>query len=257
MDGTEPSKFIEKIVLEILNRPRFWMHQRHLRRIEEFNIASFNARQAAYTFLTQYNGEKFVKAQKANILYNNEEIHLCVHNLIYGIIDNNSDRISDTMVEFIYRRGIFSEITWPATVVKQVDDKQMENHENERKQSKLNTIKPDEAKIITPMHMSNIHMDNDYSPIDVEKTVDVINSNIPWKSYHNLDDDDDQFSSVLSTKENVGSPLDENSQDRHSTSALKRLIISDDRTLHSSHAIDDENHFRSSIHIHINQIKSL
>ncbi|CAF1513995.1 unnamed protein product [Rotaria magnacalcarata] len=253
MDGTEPSKFIEKIVLEILNRPRFWMHQWHLCRIEKFNIASFNARQAAYTFLTQYNGEKFVKAQKTTILYNNEEIHLCVRNLIYGIIDNNSNRISDTVVEFIYRRGIFSEITWPATVIKQVDDKQLENHKNER--SKLNTIKPNESKIITPMHLSNIHMNSDYSPIDVERTVDAINSSIPWKSYKNLDDD--QFLSVISTEENVTSPLDQNSQDRHSASALERLLISDDRTLQSGHAIDDENHFRSSIHIHINQIKSL
>jgi len=82
MDRNEPSKYIEKIVLEILDRlvllkrffcckknksyfrPWCWFYQWRDRKIEKFNIARFNARQAAYAFLRQYNGESFVKAQK-------------------------------------------------------------------------------------------------------------------------------------------------------------------------------------------------
>jgi len=44
--------------------PWFWFHQWRAQHIEKFNIARFNAREAAYAFLRQYDGENFVKAQK-------------------------------------------------------------------------------------------------------------------------------------------------------------------------------------------------
>ncbi|CAF4866432.1 unnamed protein product [Rotaria sp. Silwood1] len=82
MDESEPSKYIEKIILEILDRQRFSFHQWQIRRIKKFNIAKFNASEAAYAFLKQYNGETFVKAQKIIVRYNNQEIRLCVRDLI-------------------------------------------------------------------------------------------------------------------------------------------------------------------------------
>ncbi len=82
MGENEPSKYIEKIVLEILDRlvlfkrfcvckesksyfrHRYWFRRRRNRKIEKFNIARFNAREAAYAFLRKYNGQPFVKTQK-------------------------------------------------------------------------------------------------------------------------------------------------------------------------------------------------
>jgi hypothetical protein len=39
-------------------------HQCRASRVEKFNIARFNAREAAYAFLRQYDGENLIKAQK-------------------------------------------------------------------------------------------------------------------------------------------------------------------------------------------------
>lgn len=81
MDENEPSKYIAKIVLEILDRlvlfdtfytyncksysrPRLCFYQRQVHRREKFNIEKFNPKEAACTFLKQHNGETFVRAQK-------------------------------------------------------------------------------------------------------------------------------------------------------------------------------------------------
>lgn len=82
MDENQLSKYIKKIVLEILDRFILFMTflcqrkndfffssycsfgQQLFCHVEKFNISSFDVRQAAYAFLTQYNGETFVKGQK-------------------------------------------------------------------------------------------------------------------------------------------------------------------------------------------------
>lgn len=48
-----------------LRRERaFFCRSRFYRRKKKFNIVRFNAREAAYAFLRQYDGETFIKAQK-------------------------------------------------------------------------------------------------------------------------------------------------------------------------------------------------
>ncbi|CAF1206362.1 unnamed protein product [Adineta steineri] len=131
MDENQPFKYIEKIVLEILNRPRFWFHQWRVRRIEKFYIEKFNAKEAAYAFLKQYDGKAFVKAQKFTVRYNNQELRLCVRDIVYGKIAENSKRISNSMVEFVYRRILFSEIKWPAVTINRMCRVRWANDNNE------------------------------------------------------------------------------------------------------------------------------
>jgi hypothetical protein len=47
-------------------RRRFWFHQWRVCRVEKFNIGGFNAREATYAFLKEYDGEPFIKSQKVN-----------------------------------------------------------------------------------------------------------------------------------------------------------------------------------------------
>ena len=49
-------------------RRRFWFHQWRACRIQKFNIGGFNAKEATYAFLREYDGEPFIKSQKVNRL---------------------------------------------------------------------------------------------------------------------------------------------------------------------------------------------
>jgi hypothetical protein len=137
----DPLKYIETIVLEIVDRSRFWRDQRK----KKFNIARFNVREAAYAFLRQYNGEAFIKAQKIKVWYNNQELHLCVRDLIYG----KNSRIANTSVGFIYRKWMFSEIKWPVITINQI-----------------NRVRgaSDDEKLV-----SKSHFNGDYSSINVDE----------------------------------------------------------------------------------------
>ncbi|CAF0909307.1 unnamed protein product [Rotaria sordida] len=242
MNENKPSKYIKKIILEILNHSRCWFHQWQVHCIEKSNIARFNPRAVAYAFLRQYNGETFVKAQKITVRYNDQKICLCVRDLIYGKIDNNSNRISDSMVEFIYRIGMFTEIRWPATIVNQKNE--VESKNDKKQLSTLNTIQSFQDEISTPMNLSNIH-------IDVDKTPNVSTSIVPCTSCNDRDDNQ-----ILSVTENVTSSLCQDCRIHRPVSSPQNLITGNDTNLPSNHVIDDENHCRSSIFIYINRIKS-
>ncbi|CAF5028096.1 unnamed protein product [Rotaria sp. Silwood1] len=253
MDESEPSKYIEKIILEILDRQRFSFHQWQIRRIKKFNIAKFNASEAAYAFLKQYNGETFVKAQKIIVRYNNQEIRLCVRDLIYGKFDENSNKISDSIVEFIYRKRMFTEIKWPTTIINQMNRVESENDKNEL--TRLHSIPSFSGKVSIPINQRIIHINGDYSLIDADKRDNVSTSIDRYMSCN--DQDNNQLLSMSSGTENVTSSLYHDCQVHQPPSSPQRFIAYDDRSLpSSSHTMDDESHCRSSIFIYIDQIKS-
>ncbi|CAF1069611.1 unnamed protein product [Rotaria sp. Silwood1] len=230
MDESEPSKYIEKIILEILDRRRFYFHQWQIRRIKKFNIARFNASEAAYAFLKQYNGETFVKAQKIIVRYNNQEIRLCVRDLICA------------------------EIKWPTTISNQMNRLELENDKNEL--TRLHSIPSFSGKVIIPMNNQRIiHINGDYSLIDADKRDNVSTSIDRYMSCN--DQDNNQLLSMSSGTENVPSSLYHDCRVHQPPSSPQRFIAYDDRSLpSSSHTMDDESHCRSSIFIYIDQIKS-
>ncbi|CAF4452055.1 unnamed protein product, partial [Adineta steineri] len=65
------------------------------------------------------------------IRYNNQELRLCVRDIVYGKIAENSKRISNSMVEFVYRRILFSEIKWPAVTINRICRVRWANDNNE------------------------------------------------------------------------------------------------------------------------------
>ncbi|CAF1657966.1 unnamed protein product [Adineta ricciae] len=236
MDGNEPSlKYIEKIVLEIYDRGHYGFDScRRTRRLKKFNVTRFNAKEAAYAFLRQYDGESFVKAQRIKVWHNNQELHLCVRDLIYG----NKKKMSNSMVEFVYRKGIFSEIKWPVTTAYRTNRVRWAQDQN---------IPPTTVK---SAKLPKIHVNGMYSPINSDEMSENDVRKVPCTACSNLtDDDDDQSLSVNSIEENALQPLCTDCRVGRSVAGLDRLIH--ERT----HSVNnEESHFRTSIYVHVNPI---
>ncbi|UJR20338.1 hypothetical protein I4U23_023469 [Adineta vaga] len=235
-------KYIEKIVLEVYDRSSIGFPSCRSRRRKKFSIAKFNAKEAAYAFLREYDGEAFVKAQKIKIWHNNQELHLRVRDLIYGNVNQTSSEISNSTVVFIYRKIIFSEIKWPVMTAYRTNRVRWAHDQYES---------PIMNKAIK---LPEIRINDEDSAIIFDKTLERGVRMVPCTSCMHLTEDDDQSISINSIEENSQRPCCRDCRIHRSVSGLERLISVNDERTTVEHVNDDENHFQSSIYIHVNRI---
>ncbi|CAF0799095.1 unnamed protein product [Adineta ricciae] len=143
MITSEPEKYIQTVLLEILNRPTVWLgkgKRNHL------NIGMFDAQKIALSFLQQYNRESVLKGQRINMQYMGEALHMIVIGLKYEYVSKNLKQADNTIVEFIYRQIHFGEIRWKNIITDSPKQCQPSIFQPSRKDE--NEIAEDSKKVI-------------------------------------------------------------------------------------------------------------
>ncbi|CAF1033232.1 unnamed protein product [Adineta ricciae] len=157
MTTSESKKYIQTVLLEILNRSAVWLGKG---KRNDLNIGMFDAHKAALSFLEQYNRESVLKGQRINMQYMGEALHMIVIGLKYEDVNKNSKQVDNTTVEFVYRQILFGEIKWKNVITDSPKQCQSSISQSSRKDE--SEIAEDAKKLIesTNSPLETTTMDN-------------------------------------------------------------------------------------------------